>query len=248
MKITKVLLVVLVGSFMIIGPTYPASISKKEIPSSIPSEIRAEIEKLFSNDSEERARGIWRLGEMGRKAAAAVPFLIELLNNGDSQIQYQAGYALAKIGKPATLPLISMLKDEKSWLLRLYIIYTLGEIGDARAAEYLLIALKDEDPDIRSVAAWGLGKIKDAQALPLLIEALKNDKSWYVRMYTAGALGEIKDLQGVLPLIEALRDCVIEIQETAAWALGEITGRQPYGKDIKEWQDWWEKEKDRLNQ
>lgn len=54
----------------------------------------------------------------------------------------------------------------------------LGEIGDARAVEPLIAALKDEDKTMRNVSVIALGRIGDAQAVQPLIAALEDtDKS-----------------------------------------------------------------------
>uniref|UniRef100_A0A7C2K2T5 HEAT repeat domain-containing protein n=1 Tax=candidate division WOR-3 bacterium TaxID=2052148 RepID=A0A7C2K2T5_UNCW3 len=77
-----------------------------------------------------------------------------------------------------------------------------------------------------------------------LISALK-DVNWHVREAVAYALGEIKDLRAVEPLISALKDVNSSVRRAAAKALEEITG-QNFGEDQAKWQEWWEKNKGRL--
>jgi len=123
----------------------------------------------------------------------------------------------------------------------------LGQIGDARALEPLVAALKDirwavasalkeigepaivplvaalegADGDLRQVAAWTLGQMGDACAVKSLIVALK-DKVGSVRRAAAGALGQIGDPRAVAPLIDTLRDADEGVRESAAVALGQI--------------------------
>jgi HEAT repeat protein len=51
----------------------------------------------------------------------------------------------------------------------------LGKIGDTRAVEPLIAALKTRDSDVRQAAAEALGKIGDARAVEPLIAALKDE-------------------------------------------------------------------------
>jgi hypothetical protein len=124
-------------------------------------------------------------------------------------------------------------------------------LGDERAVEPLIAALKDGDSRVRSNAAIALGEIGDTRAVePLiaalkdgdssvrsnaaialgvigdprvepLIAALKDEDSW-VRGYAAIALGEIGDARAVEPLIAALKDEDSSVRRYAAEALGVI--------------------------
>jgi HEAT repeat protein len=105
----------------------------------------------------------------------------------------------------------------------------LGEIGDPRATEPLIAALKNTDVSVRYHAAQALGEIKDPRALEPLIAALK-DRDVPVRYHAARALGEIKDPRAVEPLIAALKDTdyytdgifAYYVRTGAAMSLGKI--------------------------
>ena len=124
----------------------------------------------------------------------------------------------------------------------------LGEIGDARAVEPLIAALKDGDWDVRQFAAKALGKIGDARAVEPLIATLK-DSNKDVCKKAADALDEVGWQAGkdevsaaywigkqnwgecvklgalaVEPLIAALTDSEsgASIRDSAAKALGKI--------------------------
>ena len=100
----------------------------------------------------------------------------------------------------------------------------LGEIGDERAVEPLIHALKDRDKAVRWKAAEALGEIGDERAVEPLIHALKDkDRAW-VHCQVAEALGEIRDERAVEPLIQALNDENKDVHWGAAEALGEIGG------------------------
>jgi HEAT repeat protein len=66
--------------------------------------------------------------------------------------------ALVKIGPPAVEPLISLLKDENSYM-RSFAAKALGELGDKRAVQPLVEVLKDEDEQVRKWATEALHKL-----------------------------------------------------------------------------------------
>lgn len=122
--------------------------------------------------------------------------------------------------------LILGLKDSDSEV-RASAAIDLGEIGDSRAVDSLIQALKDDkDSYVRNKAAEALGKIGDAQAVDPLIKALK-DKEWMVRSGAAWALGKIGDARAFDPLTAAQKDEDPRVQAEAAKALENIEGPEP---------------------
>jgi len=97
----------------------------------------------------------------------------------------------------------------------------LGEVGDSRAVEPLVTALKnDEFSGVRWKAAEALSKL-GSPAVPALIGALRHDDD-DVRWKAALALGEIGDPQAIEPLILLLCDKDRFVKSHAALALGVI--------------------------
>src|SRR5450759_2332909 len=70
--------------------------------------------------------------------------------------------------------LIKALGYQKDPAVRRAAAEALGQIGDARAVEPLIAALKDESWGVRRAAAEALGQIGDARAAEPLIAALKD--------------------------------------------------------------------------
>jgi HEAT repeat protein len=209
-----------------------------KIPFNIPSEVRKQIERLYSSDPVERGHAAYMLGEMGKQAVPAIPYLIGILYDGTTlkwaYSRYdpggfptspgkEAAKALVKIGKPAVEPLIAALKNE-NWAIRAGAVKVLDEIKDTRAVEPLSALLKDENSSVREVAAntlfeWVMHKwvahrdinditkdiIKNTRSVEFLIIALKDENST-IQWYAANILGKIKDKKVVGPLIEALSD------------------------------------------
>ena len=117
--------------------------------------------------------------------------------------------------------LISALGYVKDAEVRRSAAAALWEIGDARAVEPLIAALKDEVYVVRINAIKALGKIGDPRAVVPLISVLK-DRDTNVRIDAAEALGMIGDARAVDPLIAALKDEDYYVGESAAEALGKI--------------------------
>ena len=104
-----------------------------------------------------------------------------------------------------------------------------SEIGDERAVEPLIQALKDKDSDVREVAAEVLVKIGEPAVEPL-IQALK-DENQFVRWGAALALGEIGDERAVEPLINALKDEDSDVRMEAAEALDQMGWKPGYATE-----------------
>lgn len=191
----------------------------------------------------ERAR--WQavevLGKIGD--ARAVEPLIAVLNDRDQSVRWFAEKALGNIGSPVVEPLINVLVQGFQGGRSSYAARILGIIGDARAVEPLLSALKESDVGLRQEAAVALDKLGwqprqdmagayfwaakqdwpackqvGAEALqPLLAALLVND--WVVRQHAAEALGEVGEASAIEPLIAALDDKIAPVRRSAARAL-----------------------------
>lgn len=134
---------------------------------------------------------------------------------------------------------------------RMNAVKILGQIGDTRALEPLIEALKDKDWNVQEKTAEALGKIGDERAVEPLIYTLKDkslivrrastvalvkigepavgplikaldDENWYVRYYAAEVLGKIGDKRAVEPLKKALKDEIRNVRSKAAEALEKI--------------------------
>jgi HEAT repeat protein len=212
--------------------------NSKKIPPSIISEVRVQIEKLYSDDAADRVLAAMLLGEMGEKATPAIPFLIDILSDTKSVIiqsetknivastspDREALTALVNIGKPAVQPLIAVVKD-KNITVRKNAVEALGEIKDTRALDILIVSMKDENPDIRRNAAEALGKIRDIRAIDALTIALKDKKSSVQQSANAAiqnTLQQLKANRAIEPLIALLNHDEPAIRRFAIEALGGI--------------------------
>ncbi len=186
----------------------------------LPAAVRTEVEALCSQNMEKRCDALERLGMIGRAAAAAVPFLIELLADksmpmkedppgsgqfllprGGEIIGYRAASALASIGKPAHEPLIKAMR-EGTPLVRRIAVYGLGMMIDLPSGEPLREAFKDDDAAVRGAVLDALAVRNDPRAPEFLLAGL-SDASELVRFHAAQALKDHPDPRAIEPLAAA---------------------------------------------
>lgn len=105
-------------------------------------------------------------------------------------------------------------------LRRVYAAAILGEIGDERAMEPLVRALKDGNVDVRCQASGALTKMGKGAVGPLT--DMLRDSDHEIRVVAAGMLGDIGDSRAVDPLIGALYDDTDDVRGAAAGALVQI--------------------------
>jgi HEAT repeat protein len=212
-------------------------VPKENIPSDIPSDVRREIEALYSLSSVKRARAVTSLGAMSVQARPAIPFLIGMLaDNSRIREEYkdkfalpgdEAVKALVKIGDPGVEPLILALEDEDPSVQR-RAAESLRGIGDRRAIEPFIAVLNKGESATRLEAAKGLGQFRDPRAIESLVQALKYDQ-WDVRM---------EDERAIETLITALKDEDRIVRKSAAWSLRKITGKD-FGQNQAAWEKWY---------
>jgi HEAT repeat protein len=172
---------------------------------------------------------IWE--DLGRKAQAAVPSLLQALQSPDERIRLSAAIALGHMGqsivaKEAVWALTARLKDG-STSVRRAAACTLGKMGPkaGEAVPALSEALQDVDTVTRVAAASSLGDIGPAArtAVPHLGRAVKEGETG-IRGAAAYALGRMGPAAkaAVPDLIEALKDKNQHMRTSAAQALGRI--------------------------
>jgi len=127
------------------------------------------------------------------------------------------------LGSFAVDALIETVKKEDDVSIRNYAAETLGKIGDERAVQPLIHALKYSDDINYSIFTKALGKIGGSEVVELLISTLKPGSGTTVSTLDAAkALGEIGDPRAVEPLIEALSSSIGKPHIEIAKALANI--------------------------
>lgn len=160
---------------------------------------------------------------------AAVPPVIEVLENGDSYSRVNASKILLALKDPRAIPpLLAALKDKETWVRNNAARY-FQQIPDKRAVDPLIVVLNDPENLVRNQAAVTLGKIGDERAVKPLIDVMnkKNDKAAWS---AAQALGDIGGQHAADALSKLLStpSKPLDIRGHAALALAKTGDKRAY--------------------
>jgi HEAT repeat protein len=157
---------------------------------------------------------------------AVIDSLIAELNCDDVVKCQKARRKLVNIGKPA-VPSLMKLMSHKNKMVRWEALKILGKIADPATTGLFLDSLKDDDFDLRWLAAEGLVAIGKDALIPLLKAIIINSDS---RGFRFGAHHVLKNLAGrklydtVKPVLAALEDVepAVEAPVAAEMVLSKI--------------------------
>jgi HEAT repeat protein len=165
---------------------------------------------------------------------AALPSLLEALKHSEWLVRLHAVEALGKMRSPTAVePLLAALFNDHDQAIREDVVRALGQVGDGRAVEFLVIVMKE--PGLRPLAVEALGQIGDPRAVPVLVDVLEGvnqpavsrpvagcGDTWDEEMMTKGAalraLGAIGDDAAIPSLLKALDYTVTRADAAAALA------------------------------
>jgi HEAT repeat protein len=187
-------------------------------------ETRAYLVERLASQLDKAWVGLWAVSAIGEIGGEhALTKLLEILEKGDGGLRMQSAFALGKFKNEtaAVDALRQALKNNESAAVRWAAASSLGEIGNPRAAEELLGALKAEESMVRSSAAEALRKINDPKVTAALEKDLENEDV-KVRSVAAFALGNSQALIGILKA----RENNLEERARAASALGAIKAEE----------------------
>ncbi len=175
---------------------------------------------------EETSTALAAIGE------AALPSLLAALTHTEWLVRLHAVEALGKTRSPeAVNPLLSVLFNDPDRAVREDAVRALGQIGDARAVEFLVTVMKE--PGLRPLVVEALGRIGDRSAVPMLINVLKGmerpevsqpldgcgdrwDEEIVTLSVAARALGAIRDEAAIPSLMKALHYTVTRVDAAEA--------------------------------
>jgi len=163
-----------------VGPSDEALEEMKEV---ISEDVPKEVKK-------DAIRGLAEAG--GRKA---VRHLVDVAGSQqDWELKQGALEAVPEAdGDEAAYPLMEFYRTEADGKIKTDVINALARIGSVGALDFLLDALADSSPEVRSCAALALGEIGKPEAEAPL-RRLLGDPSEVVRKSAAKALGLVKFL------------------------------------------------------
>ncbi|MCK9615425.1 MAG: HEAT repeat domain-containing protein [Candidatus Omnitrophica bacterium] len=231
MKRVNPVLIFFIAANLMLNATYAQpKIPQDKIPSDVVPGLKKQIEKLYSENPLERKHAVITIGEYGKEAEAAIPFLIELMADSNCcpepgviyehtpLVNEAVNWALIQIGTTCVKPLINVL-DSSSPLVRRNAAYCLGQIADKRALLPLITLLDDKDPAVKWQAIQALAGLKDKRATEPLLNLLNDE---HLRADIIYVLGQIGDGSAIDTLSFYLKDKNLEVRIAAASALGSI--------------------------
>jgi HEAT repeat protein len=155
------------------------------------------------------------LGELNKQAAAeAEKALFEVHQTADSQeVKRRTLESLAYSEGEKVLPLISEALAQENVKMRASALCAMGRNADERWHTDILVALKDDEPELRYEAARATGEVELREALPRLIE-LAHEYDYEVKMAAIWALGEIggSEAQATLERLSAQEDDPVTLE------------------------------------
>ena len=151
----------------------------------------------------------------------AIPRLLKLVEDSDSDVRSGAVYALGAIGSEVAISELFKLVEDSDSEVRSSVAYAFGEIGDKAAISELFKLVEDSDSEVRWSVADALGKIGDKAAIEGLLKLIEDSDS-DVRWSAAEALCKIGDKAAIPGLLELVEQSNHTMRRIAADALGNI--------------------------
>ena len=130
------------------------------------------MDQLGSPDPKARAAAALELGRIGEARAAKA--LTKAIRDRDATVRRNAIQALGWMQARKAVPeLIELARETTDVRAKRRAIQALGQIGDSKATDLLVDALKDPDHAVRQNAILSLGWVGDRKALEPLAQILK---------------------------------------------------------------------------
>jgi HEAT repeat protein len=200
--------------------------------------VRGLLEDLQSDIPSVRADAAKQLRDFGDEAQPAIPTLIFMLRDYESQPQTQdetvpaiAAYmTLNAIGTSITAPLIASILD-RTTPHRSANAELLEKLHDPLTIPVFLDLLNDKDEDVQDVAIIALGMLKDNRAvIPLVQKLHENSNSMRIKYSIVKSLGNLCNEQSTDTLIGILADSNENdfLRCTAAAGLGKERNQKAY--------------------
>lgn len=159
--------------------------------------------------------------------------LLRALSSPDEKTRIDAGIELRKTVKLSdTTTLAQTLKRGNNVDKQLFIIDSLGKLGDKRSGEALRFETRHGEIDSRRAATSALGQINSDWPIPVLVRTLRQEKDHELRKRAASALGSIGSTQAIY----AIRTSLSKLEDSAGaknsayyaldYALGQIDSQR----------------------
>ncbi len=147
------------------------------------------------------------LGDL--KKNEVIPVLINLLNDDDWQVAYNASSSLIRFGSIVIKPITERLK-KAGYNYIYWATQTIGQLGDA-GIKVLIKFLSFATPTVKTIVLDSIGSLRDKRVVRFIVNTLLDD-SWNVRSAAVDALVRMGQIV-VEPLIYLLKEGKNQIYE-----------------------------------
>ena len=171
---------------------------------------------LESDDWQIRNNAQQTIGKIG---LPAIESLMGKLKDKNEEAQNNAAYTLAYVNDPKAVDFLIELTKYNLASVRAAASKALGNIGDERAIQPLILLLGDDDWQVYQNAQESLGKLGEPAIETLLVKL--QDKDEKIRQRAATTLANIGEI-AVAPLSQLLHVSDWHVRESAVIALGGI--------------------------
>ncbi len=175
-------------------------------------------------DKELRQMSIQSLGKVGDETV--LPLLAKAFSDVSSDVREAALQALLRLAvqyPDEVISLLGPLLENENEQIRMYSVTVLGRLEGKNTEEYLVFAIKDESPEVRSAAIRAVEGKGGGAHLSVLMLAL-TDEDTEVRALAARALGMTGRKEAVKPLELALQDEDMWVRSAAVRSIGNLNG------------------------
>jgi HEAT repeat protein len=153
----------------------------------------------------------------------SVSELLDMLDEPNPLKRKNVALLLGKIGATEAVQALGFVLKDVQVSVRKSVIRAFSYLKTKESITFLTLALTDEDPEIRVLAALSLGS-HGGEGVFEVLSLLFSDSDDAVRVAVAKALGMLKDTRAAKPLIKVLTDENGFVVTTAIESLGEIGG------------------------
>jgi HEAT repeat protein len=159
--------------------------------------------------------------EEADRALRAINMILETLVGAADPLPPKDPFADDKMPEPRDLRSYAKVLKLEDLSVRVEATKALAEIG-AEALDLLLVALQDQNAQVRIRAVVGLGKFGGERALEALLKILTDDPTVTLRMMAAESLGTLGLQAAIEPLKVALADKYLVVNVGAAIGLNAL--------------------------
>lgn len=194
-------------------------IGERVDPIALPGLLQLVSKQALSRDS-----GSWSTSRALEEihTEAAIPTLLEALENQNPRIRSSAAKSLGKLGNRTVIPQLLQRLHDPDFFVRSNALEALGRLGNEATAPALIEALQDPDVHVCTSAIRALGELNSEAAISALVSMLQSP-DLLLRRAATYELGKTRNLATIPALIKVLQhDQESGIRSTAAYALGEI--------------------------